>query len=302
MQVKRSSIIEFRERFSSKEKCEKFLLDEKTTNGFQCNRCGNDTYLKGYNTYDIRCKKCKYNESPSSNTLFHSCKLSLPIAFEMVYRISVNKKGMSALGLCREYDINPKTANNFKRKVQFSMESSGASPLSGLIQVDEFMYGGKDEGCQGRSSKSDKLKICLALEIIEGKKNKMGRAYAVSIENFSNEELSKIFDKHIDSKAKIITDKWTGYVPLKAKYNIEQILSDSGKNFPELHVLILNIKNWIRGIHHKISKKHLQKYLNEFFFRFNRRTFLSQMPIFALKRMTQNKPKPVILSVCGFYG
>ena len=130
----------------------------------------------------------------------------------------------------------------------------------------------------------------------------MGRGYAVSIEDFSNKELSKVFDKHIDSKAKIVTDKWTGYIPLKGKYNIEQILSDSGKNFPELHILILNIKNWIRGIHHKISKKHLQKYLNEFFFRFNRRTFLCQMPIFALKKMINSPPKSVTLSVCGFYG
>jgi len=64
----------------------------------------------------------------------------------------------------------------------------------------------------------------------------------------------------------------------------------------------MNIKNWIRGIHHKISEKHLQKYLNEFFFRFNRRSFLSEIPIFALKRMINNDPKPVILSECGFYG
>ena len=166
--------------FSTKDKCEKYLFEEKSSNGFECKKCNCETNIKGYNTYDIRCKECNYNESPTANTLFHSIKIPLPIAFEMVYRISVSKKGISTLELCREYDVNPKTAYNFKRKVQESMKSSESNPLTKLVHVDEFMYGGKDEGCQGRSSKSDKLKICLALEIIEGKegeKNKIGRAY-----------------------------------------------------------------------------------------------------------------------------
>jgi len=218
MQVKRSSIIAFRNMFSTKDKCEKYLFEEKSSNGFECKKCNCETNIKGYNTYDIRCKECNYNESPTANTLFHSIKIPLPIAFEMVYRISVSKKGISTLELCREYDVNPKTAYNFKRKVQESMKSSESNPLTKLVHVDEFMYGGKDEGCQGRSSKSDKLKICLALEIIEGKegeKNKMGRAYAVPIKDFSNEELSKVFNKHIDKKAQIVTDKWKGYIPIK---------------------------------------------------------------------------------------
>lgn len=305
MQVKRCSIIEFRKQFETQDQCEKHLVKEKNLNGFKCKKCKSDKFIKGYMKNDIRCKSCGYNESPTSNTLFHSIKIKLSIAFEMVYRISVNKKGISTLELSREYDINPKTAYNFKRKVQASMKSSETNTLKGLIHVDEFMYGGKAEGCQGRSNKSEKLKICLALEIIEdksGNNNKMGRAYAVPIEDFSNEELKKVFDKHIDRKSKIITDKWSGYNPLKSEYNIEQILSKEGKNFPELHILIMNIKNWIRGIHHQISKKHLQKYLNEFFFRFNRRTFLENMPIFALNRMINNDSKPVVLTKCGFYG
>ena len=97
----------------------------------------------------------------------------------------------------------------------------------------------------------------------------MGRAYAIPIDNFSNNELKKIFDTHIDKGSKVKTDKWSGYFKQKENYNLEQVKSEKGANFPELHILIMNLKNWIRGIHHRISKKHLKRYLDEFFFRFN---------------------------------
>ena len=150
------------------------------------------------------------------------------------------------------------------------MSSSGQFPLEGKVHIDEFMYGGKEIGKQGRSSSSKKLKICLAMELVERENDEkaiIGRAYAISIENFSNTELKRILEKHVSEKSEIITDKWTGYSPSKEKYNITQILSKNGKNFPDIHNLIMNIKSWIRGIHHHISKKHLQKYLNEFCFR-----------------------------------
>ncbi|KAI3379529.1 hypothetical protein SNEBB_007895, partial [Seison nebaliae] len=143
----------------------------------------------------------------------------------MIYRISVSKKGISALALSREYDLNYKTAYNFKRKVQSSMTSSQQHPLAECVEVDELMYGGVAKGCQGRSAQSDKLKICLAVEIREGKKKDqkvMGRAYAMPIENFSNSELKKIFETHIDKDALVKTDKWRGYFKQKETYNLEQ--------------------------------------------------------------------------------
>ena len=305
MKVKRSSIIEFRERFGTKENCLSYLKEQKVKDGFCCSKCKSTRQIKGHFKYDIRCKDCSYNESPIANTLFHSMKIKLPIAFEMIYRISVSKKGISSVSLSREYDLNYKTAYNFKRKIQKAMTSTEMYPLTGNVEVDELMYGGVSPGCQGRSSKSDKLKICIAVEIRKGKKKDkkvIGRAYALPIDNFSNEELKKIFDTHIDKDAIVKTDKWRGYFKQKETYNLEQIESAKGANFPELHILIMNLKNWIRGIHHKISKKHLKRYLDEFFFRFNRRNFLDKLPIFTIDKMINHKPKPVMLTISGFYG
>lgn len=69
------------------------------------------------------------------------------------------------------------------------------------------------------------------------------------------------------------TDEWAGYTPLGSEYTLQRIKSDKGKNFSEMHTLIKNLKSWLRGIYHKCSEKHMQAYLNEFFYRFNRRAF-----------------------------
>lgn len=305
MKVKKCSLPEFRKQFSTEESCYDFLIQQKWGDGYACKKCNHEGYKKGEFARDRRCKKCGYNESPTSNTLFHSIKLSLPLAFEMAFRICVSKKGISSIGLCREYGVNLKTAYNFRRKIQASMKSSEAHPLKGLVHVDEFVYGGVDVGCQGRSSESDKLKICIAVEIIPAKDNKsetMGRAYALPIENYSSEELKKLFTTHIDKAASIVTDKWSGYSPLKKDYKIAQKESNSGANFLSIHNLILNFKTWIRGTHHHISSAQLKHYLNEYCFRFNRRTWMNKMPIFVLKNVVKNAPKPVILTKGGFYG
>jgi len=305
MKVLKCSIIEFRKKFATQNDCLKYLHDIKWKNAYKCLRCGHTKEKKGYSIFDKRCTKCNYNETPTANTLFHSIKIPLPIAFEMIYRISVNKKGISSISLSREYDVNPKTSSNFRKKVQESMRSSKQFPLEGRVHVDEFVYGGKEKEKQGRSSDSKKLKICLAMELKIDKKTKkdvIGRAYAITIENYSNVELKRILEDHVSKDAQITTDKWSGYIPSKKEYNITQILSKNSQNFPDIHNVILNIKSWIRGIHHRISKKHLQKYLDEFCFRFNRRTYIENMPFFAIKHMANHIPSPVIVTKGGFYG
>ena len=305
MKVLKCSIIEFRKKFKTEDLCKEFLYNSKWENGYECLRCLQTKEKKGNGVFDRRCATCGYNETVISNTLFHSIKFPLTIAFEIIYRISVNKKGISSISISREYDLNFKTAYNFKRKVQKSMSSSEKYPLDGEVHIDEFMYGGKEEGKQGRSSDSKKLKICLAMELKEDKHTKekvIGRAYALDIENFSSAELERIMTIHVSENAEIITDKWSGYHPSKSKFNITQVLSNNGLNFPDIHNLIMNIKSWIRGIHHHISKKHIQKYLNEFCFRFNRRSFIENMPNFTINRMIKHTPSPVIATKGGYYG
>ncbi len=294
---------DFRKRFDSDFTCLSYLAGLKWAAGFNCRRCAHKVSVKGDRNLDKRCQSCGYNEAPTAHTVFHSMKIPLTLAFEMVYRICVSKKGISSLALSREYNLNPKTGYNFKRKIQLSMKSSEKHPLEGLVHVDEFVVGGKEVGCQGRSSETEKKRVVVAVEVIKSKKKLlMGRAYALSIENYSSSELQKLFDKHISSKAKIETDGWSGYKPLSENYKIKQTYSDKGQNFPTIHTLIMNVKNWIRGTHHSVSENHIQKYLDEFCFRLNRRTFINSMPIFLLNRIVTTNHTPVKLSERGYYG
>lgn len=189
--------------------------------------------------------------------------------------------------LSQEYELRQMTCWEFKWKIQQAMRSSLQYPLSGLIHVDEFYIGGEEEGKRGRS-KGNKMLCVVALEIVAGG---VGRAYARIIEDASSVSLKPFFDAHIAKDAKIITDEWNGYKPLKKNFpNLEQIKSDSGSNFPDIHIHIMNLKGWLRGIHHHCSKERLQGYLDEYHFRYNRRNNMDTIFDLLIKRMVKNKP------------
>jgi len=266
------SIYEFREQFSTKNDCYLYLFEMKWGNGYECSKCGHTKHYKGRTQWYLRCVNCKYDESVKSHTLFHKMKLPILKAFEIMFTLSNRKKGMSALEIARTYDINPNTASLIRKKIQNGMFSSGRHKLSKNVQVDEFAVGGKEKGKQGRSSTSKKVKVILGCEVVKHKgKNTIGNAYAKVIEDYSSKELLPFFEDKIDRIAKINTDKWASYQPISKLYSIEQTKSEGGVNFKELNTLTMLIKGWLRGIHHHVSKDRMQKYLDEFFFKFNRK-------------------------------
>ena len=184
--------------------------------------------------------------------MFDKCKFSLLVAFHIAFKISTKKKGMSSLELSNEFELRQPTCWGFKWKIQQAMQSSKQHPLSGEIHVDEFYVGGPEEQKRGRS-KGNKLLVIVALEKVQ---EGVGRAYAQVIEHASSEEFEPFFKAYIHKEAYVITDQWPGYSPLKKEYkNLKQIPSDKGKNFPDLHIHIMNLKGWIRGIHHHCSKE-----------------------------------------------
>lgn len=270
------SIKDFRKKFKTEEDCVSYLVEAKWGDGYQCVKCGCEQYVKGRQWFYRRCSKCKYDESVTANTMFHKCKLGLLRAFEIGFRISVKKKGMSTNELAKEFDCQQRSAWLLKAKYQNAMKSSNKYPLETKVEVDEFLVGGFDENKQGRSPEAKQL-VVLGIEKVTDKRGKItiGRAYAKVIEDASAKELQPFFEQKVDKDSKVTTDGWRGYWPLKKDWSIEQVLSEKGKGFPELHIHIMNIKGWLRGIHHKCKGNRLQNYLDEFHFRFNRRSFLA---------------------------
>lgn len=253
--------------------CYNYLANIKwPSDKYKCQKCGHNTFCKGKKTLSRRCTRCKYDESTTARTAFENLEFDILLAFHMLYRLSVKKKGMSSYELSNEFDVSQKTCWNFRKKIQNVMQSSKNHPLTGFVDIDEFMVGGPEEGKKGRSHGKKKLVIVALERLSEGG---FGRAYAWHIKDFSTKEFKLFFESHISKEAKIRTDNWASYKPLKKDYPfLEQEQSNDGKNFRELHIHIMNFKSWLRGIHHHCSQKYMQGYLNEYHFRFNRRNHL----------------------------
>jgi hypothetical protein len=278
--------IKFNQRFKSDNDCLEYLAEVKWQNGYKCKRCENDKFGNGKHIHNRRCTKCRYDESPTVGTMFEKLKFSILIAFHIVFKISTKKKGMSSLELSHEFELRQMTCWSFKQKVQQVMKSSLKSPLTGLVHVDEFVIGGPEEGKKGRSKGLKKL-VVLAVEILE---DGVGRAYAEVIEHSSAIELGGFLKKYVSQEAEVISDKWKGYTPLKKEFkNLKQIASEEGKNFKELHIHIMNIKGWLRGIHHHCSKERMQNYLDEYHFRYNRRSNMDTIFDVLIRKMVDYK-------------
>ena len=148
------------------------------------------------------------------------------------------------------------------------MQSSGKYPMKGNVQVDEFVFGGKESLKQGRSKDSKKKKLVGALELTET--GKVKRVYFKKIEDYSSKSLSKIFIDHISVEAQVTTDKWTGYAPISKLFNIEQKYSDKGASMKQMHTIIYQVKSWLRSIYSWVHQGHTEKYLAEYSYRINR--------------------------------
>lgn len=287
-QFKGVNSINFYRRFNSDEDCYKYLSEIKWNgDDFTCKKCGNKTFHRGHLPYSRKCNKCKHDESPTAGTMFDKVKFSLLVAFHIAFKISTKKKGMSSEELSEEYEVRQKTCWEFKWKIQQAMRSSGKYPLGGEVHVDEFYVGGEEEGTHGRGAKKKRL-VVVALEIVpEG----VGRAYAEVVDNASSKTLRGFFHRRINRDAHVITDEWNGYKPLIDEYtNMEHKPSNKGNNFPQLHLHIMNIKGWLRGIHHHCTKERLQGYLDEYHFRFNRRAMKDTIFDVLIRKMVFNKP------------
>jgi transposase-like protein len=288
-QYKGVNSIKFNRHFQSDEDCYLYISEIKWSSGYECKRCGYTKYGKGKKPYSRRCTKCNYDESPTAGTMFDKCKFSLLIAFHIAFKISTKKKGMSSEELSEEFELRQKTCWEFKWKVQQAMQSSGRYPLMGVVHVDEFYVGGEEEEKKRGRGKGKKRLVIVALEIAKGG---FGRAYAATIKDASSDSFRPFFEKYIHKDAEVVTDEWAGYLPLKSTYkNLKQIPSNKGKSFPELHIHIMNIKSWLRGIHHQCSEERLQGYLDEYHFRFNRRSNMGTIFDLLIRRMIQYEPK-----------
>lgn|SRR5690554_2806783 len=286
----------FDEQFGSNEQCLLYLSNEKWGDLYECSNCKHTHCVKGRKKYNRRCSNCGYEESPTANTLFHNIKFDLYKAFGMVYEIMTNKKGANSMRLGELFEVSQNTAWLFRRKVQDYLKSSGKHKLTKLVHVDEFEIGTPKTGKQGRAKTDKKIRVVIACEIRKNKHKKdksiIGNAYARIIEDFSEKSLRPIFEECISKDAEIVTDEWTSYKPISKDYpNMKQLPSNKGANFPEIHIQIRNLKNWLRGTHSFCDSKNIQEYIDEYLYRLNRRNHRESIVDNILKKFTAKRAR-----------
>lgn len=281
------NILDFSKAFPDDDACLAYLADLKWRDGFVCKKCGHTSGCKKAG-HKYHCYKCNHVETAKAGTLFHRVRFGIRKAFLIIFEMTTSTKSMSSIQMALRYGIRQPTAWAFMHKVREAMKSSQQFPLAELVHVDEFVVGGQEEGKQGRSYHSNKIKAVVAVELSE--KQKVKRVYIKAIDDYSAKSLTPIFTEHISSSAKVVTDKWKGYIPLKKDYNIEQIESNKGKNFKQLHVIVHQVKSWLRTVPTHVSKEHIERYFNEYCYRINRSQ--SKQTIFhkTIQRMLAAQP------------
>lgn len=237
---------------------------------------GSKVYKCKDNKY--RCKNTGKYFNVKTNTIFDNTKLGLQKWFLAIYIVTSHKKGISSLQLSRDLDITQKSAWFMLQRIRKCFGIKNDNELDNEVEADETYIGGKNknrhsdkkiEGSQGRSAK-DKTPVVGMVER-EGKLN------AKAVENVQHATLSREIIANVKESAKLYTDEWLGYKGLEriydhsivkhnqSEYVVGRIHTNTIEGFWSL------LKRGIIGIYHFTSKKHLQKYVDEFVFRYNTR-------------------------------
>jgi len=285
---KGQNIIEFGKQFKDDKTCLAYIAEIKWAEGYKCCNCGNNKFTVRKKNLARDCNRCHHIESPTANTMFHSIRFGLQKAFMIVFQMSATTKGMSSSQIAKRCEISRTTAWTFMHKVRTAMKSRYNVPMEGKVQVYEFVYGGKETFKLGRSKDSKKKKLICAVELTDT--GNIKRAYFKKIQDYSSKSLRKIFDEHISKSAIVFIDKRTGYVQISKDFNIRQNYSDNDLSMKQMHIIIHQLKLWLRSVYSWVDEEHIEKYLDEYSFRINRSIYKQTIFHRLIERMVMTHP------------
>lgn len=281
------TLTELEQRFSTEEACGEYLFQLRWAEGFRCPVCGHSEAwkLKG----DLfKCTACTHKTSVIAGTLFEGTRKSLVLWFRVIWWITSQKNGASALGLQHIIGLGSyKTAWMWLHKLRRAMVRPGRDRLSGTVQVDEMYIGGEKPGKRGRGAEGKTLVLIAAQE--DGRIT--GRIRLKQIADASAESLEMAVQEMVEPGTVVKTDGWKGYNGINSlgyKHRIIRKTATIGDNLlPLCHREASLIKRWLTGTHQgAVSHEHLGYYLDEYTFRFNRRTSRYREKLFY--RLLQN--------------
>jgi len=272
------------EMFPDDAKCAAFLARLRWPEGFICPACKIASTPWNESRGRLACPICRHQTSVSTGTIFDKTRTPLTTWFEAAWHVSSAKNGMSAKTLERTIGTSYQVAWMMLQRFRVAMVNTDRKQLSGDVEVDETFAGGEEHGGK-RGRGATKSIVVIAVEIRQPKG--FGRVRMRHIPDASGESLLPFVREVVAPGSVVRTDGWSGYNGL-SDYGYTQdilVLSSSGDpahvSMPGVHRVASLLKRWLLGTHQgSVLSNHLQSYLEEFTFRFNRRTSRSRGLVF----------------------
>jgi transposase-like protein len=277
-----TTILEFERRFASEEACREYLFRLRWPDGFRCPQCGHPKAwpLRGWRH---ECARCGLQTSVTAGTILQDTRKPLQLWFRAMWYVTSQKTGVSALGLQRVLGLGSyETAWVWLHKLRRAMVRPGRDRLQGVVEVDEVYVGGEHAGKRGRGASGKCLVVVAAEEDGAG----MGRIRLHRVPDTFARSLCGAVAECVQEGSLVHTDGLSSYNALPT-WGYRHEVTHQGSHevgvdpLPRVHRLASLLKRWILGTHQgAIRPSHLDYYLDEFTFRFNRRTSRSRGKLF----------------------
>jgi transposase-like protein len=268
------TLAQFQAYFRDEAACRRYLAACRWPDGYRCPHCRHSEAFELPQRHLWQCKACGHQTSVTGGTVLHRTHTPLPLWFWAAYLVTTHTPGLSALQLQRQLGIaRYETAWAMLHKLRRAMVRPDREPLTAPVEVDETYIGGPELGLRGGRQLLDKVLVVGAVEI-RGRAS--GRVRLQVVPDASGPSLSGFVRAVVEPGARIVTDAWQGYAPLSAmgyrhRPRTQGNRHRAAKLLPRIHRVFGNLKAWLVGTHHGVGHAHLQAYLDEFTFRFNRR-------------------------------
>ena len=288
------SLPEFQRLFPDDAACAGYLEKARWSDGFVCPHCqaAGEPFRFANRLGVLRCRKCRRDTGLTVGTVMARSHTPLSVWFWSAYLVSSQTPGMSAVQLRRQLGLSRyETAFQILHKLRAGMVRPDQDRIGGRpgehVEVDETWVGGRTRG-KGRGV-HDKVLVASAVEVRQRKpgtkldKRKggryAGRVRLAIVPDRSAESLCGFVECAVVPGTSLVTDDWSGYASLAKRGYKHLAIAERGdpqvaeEYLPIIHLVFANLETWLNGIHHGVSHQHLQAYLNEFTFRFNRRFY-----------------------------
>jgi len=291
------TLFEFIQWFPNEEACETYLYKSRWPDGFICPICGDREFYHDKKRKVFRCKNNNHQTSLTAGTIMHRSRQPILSWFLAAYLLTSETPGMSAIQLQRQLGIKRyETVFNLMHKLRASMVNPDREKIGNVVEIDDTYVGGTETGGK-RGRGTDKAVVIVAVE--RQPNGHAGRIRLRKLKNMTEGEVLSFLKDNIRQGTLVITDSFPSYQNITRNgYQHRQVIgSGTSKTLPLAHLAISNLKTWLKGIFHGVSKKHLQAYLNEFVFRFNRRFY----PMAGFRTLLGLSPKVKYPTYQGLY-